>query len=156
MLHRRSRLAARFLAISLLAATLFTVDSLASPDTAEARCAGVNNPVRSTFSYNGTVRASETAGADTCNGNNFYAGVLKDESSDGYCVSVWFHEVGMVDWSRAGRACGGTVTISWQDGNGNSRVYEQFCIDRTSMPGHYTCGWGTQVGIQYYGTNYGY
>jgi hypothetical protein len=70
MLHRRRRLAASFLAIGLLAATLFTVDSLAFPDTAEARCNGVNNPVRSTFSYNGVLRVSETPVSGTCNANN--------------------------------------------------------------------------------------
>jgi hypothetical protein len=46
MIHRRRRLAARFLAVGLLAAPLFTVDSVTSPRPAEARCNGVNNPVQ--------------------------------------------------------------------------------------------------------------
>lgn len=90
MLHRRRWLAARFLAVGLLAATLSAVDSLASPTPAEARCAGNGNPVRSTFSYNGKVRVSETPVTGTCNGNNIYTGVLKDESRDANCVSIYF------------------------------------------------------------------
>jgi len=62
MTHRLRRLAARFLAISLLAATLYAVDSLASPRPAEARCNGVNNPVWSNFVW-GYLRASETPSA---------------------------------------------------------------------------------------------
>ena len=61
MTHRR-RLAARFLTISLLATTLFAVDSLASPSPAEARCMGVKNPVTSWFAYGGIQRVSETPG----------------------------------------------------------------------------------------------
>ena len=69
MLHRRRSLAARFLVISLLAVTLFAVDSLASPSPAEARCIGVGNPVSSWFAPfgDGVTRVSETAGFDTCN-----------------------------------------------------------------------------------------
>jgi hypothetical protein len=78
------------LAVSLLAATLFTVDSLASPNPAEARCQGVNNPVTSWMNYNGYKRVSETPAAGTCNKNDLYAGVLKDERADGLCVVVEF------------------------------------------------------------------
>jgi hypothetical protein len=59
MLHRCRRLAVRFLAISLLAATPYAVDSVALPSPAEARCAGNGNQVVSTFVHNGIVRASE-------------------------------------------------------------------------------------------------
>jgi hypothetical protein len=75
MLHRRHRLAARFFAIGLLAATLFTVDSLASPSPAEARCTGVNNPVKSTFRYDRVaVQVSETPAAGTCTGTTSIQG----------------------------------------------------------------------------------
>ena len=74
MLHRRRRLAAGFLALSLLAATLYTVDSLASPSPAEARCTGEGSPVYSWYRYAGDLVASETPGAGTCNGNNIYSG----------------------------------------------------------------------------------
>jgi hypothetical protein len=74
MLHRGRRLAASLLGVGLLAATLFAVDSLTLPSPAEARCMGEGNPVYSWFSHAGAVRASETPGAGTCNGNNVYTG----------------------------------------------------------------------------------
>lgn len=156
MSHRRRRLAARFLAIGLFAATLFTVDSLAASRPAEARCIGEDNPVQSWWKYLYVVRATETAGFDTCDKNNYYTGFLKDESADGYCVSVWFLEADLTSWQLAGRVCGvgKTVSVTWQDRNGNSTVYEQFCVDPVSNPRHYICGWGN--GLDNYATNYGY
>jgi hypothetical protein len=158
MLHRRRRLVARFLAISLLAATLFTVDSLTSPDTAEARCKGQGNPFWSYFSYNGAIRVSENPYDGTCNGNNIYTGLLKDESSDGLCVSVKFKEAGF-DWMipDGGTVCGygGTSRFEWRDINGNSLVYQQFCLANPNT-GFAVCGWGNQVGNQYSAQNWGY
>lgn len=164
MLHRLRRLTARFLAIGLLAATLFTVDSLASPSPAEARCNGEGNPVWSNFVW-GYLRASETPTAGTCNGNNTYTGVLKDERADGYCVSVWFQETGTGGWvtPSGGTVCGNNheSTFSWTDRNGNSYVYEQFCVERESTGELVRCGWGTQSAppSQYggpYGVNHGF
>jgi hypothetical protein len=160
MLHRRHHLAARFLAISLLAATLYAVDSLASPSPAEARCTGVNQPVKSTFIVSGRTVASETPVTGTCNGNQLYSAVLRDESADGYCVYVQFKEVG-IDWTPAvppGALCGGSASFEWRDGNSNSYVYEPFCIQPLSG-GAYTCGWGTGVGTYAnspYGVNQGF
>jgi hypothetical protein len=134
MMHRRHRLAARFLAIVLLAATLYAVDSLASPSPAEARCTGVNQPVKSTFIVGGRTVASETPLTGTCNGNQLYQGVLRDESADGYCVYVQFKETG-IDWTPAvppGALCGGSASFEWRDRNDNSRVYEWFCIQPRS------------------------
>jgi hypothetical protein len=152
------RLAARFFAIGLLAATLFTVDSLASPSPAEARCTGVGNPVKSTFSYGGGVAASETPLTGTCNGNQLYSGVLKDERADGYCVSVQFKETGY-EWGDYAVVCGNdnTLAFDYRDKNNNSRAYQRFCL-YTAPPNSRlrTCGWGTQVGFGYYGTNWGY
>ena len=152
MLHRRRWLAARFLAVGLLAATLYTVDSLASRRPAEARCAGNGNPVRSTFSYGGTVRVSETPVAGTCDGDNIYRGTLKDERGDGNCVSVWFWEAS-IGWHRAASTCGGTATFQWDDRNHDSRAYEELCIYNDNT-GFSACGWGTQE--DGYGVNYGY
>ena len=153
--HRLRRLAARFFAISLLAATLFTVDSLASPSPAEARCNGQGNPVWSNFVH-GVLRVSETPGAGTCDGSNIYTGVLKDERADGYCVEVRFKETG-TSWLLAGSVCGAgsTTTFQWQDRNGNSYAYQKFCYWPVSDPGDPgVCGWGTTVGG--YGINQGY
>ena len=155
MSHRLRRLAARFLALSLLAATLFAVDSLASPSPAEARCTGVSHPVTSLFAWNGgSERVSETPTAGTCNRNNIYTGVLKDTRADGYCVSVWFKETG-IEWTQApgGYVCGSgsTSTFQWEDLNGNSTVYQQFCIESPSVA---ICGWGNNTGG--YATNSGY
>jgi hypothetical protein len=161
MLHRGHRLAARVLAVGLLAATLYAVDSLAFPDTAEARCAGTGNPVRSTFSYAGTVRVSETPVTGTCNNNQLYQGILKDEYRDGRCVSVLFKEADMVDWEIAETVCGvgETTPFEWRDRNDNSRVYQTFCaVDPGANPAA-VCGWGTQASTivgRYYGTNYGF
>jgi hypothetical protein len=160
MLHRRRRLAVRLLAVGLLAVTLSAVDLLTFSDTAEARCAGNGNPVRSTFSYGGTVRVSETPLDGTCNGNNIYRGTLRDERADGNCVEVWFKETGTGGaWISppGGTACGGSSTFEWDDRNGNSRVYQTFCIHNPD-DGFSACGWGTQVGLmgQYFGENYGY
>jgi len=157
--HRRRRVAARFLVIGLLAATLFTVDSLTSTRPAEARCNGVNKPVWSYYDYSGYLRASETPGAGTCNGNQVYTGVLKDERADGYCVSVWFMEAGTAGgWIRApgGHVCGAgsTSTFQWKDGNGNSRVYQRFCIEQLTTGILVGCGWDSAP--DGYGTNYGY
>jgi hypothetical protein len=160
MLHRRHRLAARFLAISLLAATLYAVDSLASPSPAEARCTGVNQPVQSTFIVSGRTRVSETPVSDTCNGNQLYQGVLRDEAADGYCVAVQFKETG-IDWTYpVGYVCGSdnTRSFEWRDRNSNSYVYQRFCILPQSGGG-YTCGWGTGVGNYEnspYGVNQGF
>jgi hypothetical protein len=168
MLHRSRRLTARFLAIGLLAATLFTVDSLASPSPAQARCNGVNNPVYSWFRYNrAAVQASETPGAGTCNGNNTYSGQLKDEAQDGYCVSVWFQETGTGGWvppdsgSIVVCGAGNKATFSWNDRNGNSYVYEQFYVHRASDLVAVACGWGDQwappsLAGGPYGVNHGY
>jgi hypothetical protein len=149
MSHRLQRLAARFFAVSLLAATLFTVDSLASPSPAEARCKGVNTPVYSWYSPGEGVAGSETPGTGTCNGNNIYSGVLKDEKADGYCVLVHFREAGR-QWGEGfpvgGNVCGNNNTSSFQyeDVNGNSYVYQQFCIYRASDLVITECGWGNE------------
>jgi hypothetical protein len=157
MIHRRHRLAARFLAISLLAATLFTVDSLTSPSPAEARCTGVNNPVTSTFRYDrAAVQVSETPAAGTCNGNNAYTGVLKDTEQDGYCVGVKFRETDTY-WARVGYVCGAGKTdrFEWYDLQyNNSRAYETLCVYRASDGVEVACGWGSDTGG--YGTNWGY
>lgn len=155
MLHRRRRLAASFLTIGLLAATLFAVDSLALPSPAEARCNGVSNPIRSNFIW-GYERVSETPSGGTCNGNNIYTGVIKDERADGYCGSVWFKEAGL-PWIRpsGGRVCGvgNTSSFQWYDQNGNSYVYEQFCVEHINGD-IVVCGWGSTVNG--YGVNHGY
>ena len=157
MLDRRRRLAARFFAIGLLAAMLFTVDSLSLPSPAEARCTGVNNPVRSTFSYGGGVAVSETPVSGTCNGNQLYTAILKDERADGYCVFVEFMEAGG-GWTIPddGAVCyeGNTARFEWRDSNNNSRVYEHLCLLRDGPPYDIHCGWGTREGD--YGTNWGY
>jgi hypothetical protein len=166
MTHRLRRLAARFFAISLLAATLFTVDSLASPSPAEARCTGQGSPVYSWFRWNNAaVQGSETPGQSTCDGSNIYTGVLKDERADGYCVSVWFQESGTQGWSRpaGGYVCGAgnQTTFQWRDRNGNSYVYQQFCLHAASDGITERCGWGTQHDFptEYggpYGVNHGF
>jgi hypothetical protein len=158
MRHRRRRLAASFLTIGLLAATLYAIDSLALPSTAEARCMGVNNPVTSWFAWNGSKRVSETPGAGTCNGNNIYSGVVKDELADGYCVEVQFKETG-IDWTipDGGAVCGSgnTSSFQWNDLNNNSYVYQRFCIWPISNPAVTTaCGWGNDTGG--YAANSGY
>jgi hypothetical protein len=161
MLHRGRRLAARFLAIGLLAATLYAVDSLAAPSPAEARCKGVNTPVYSWFSPGEGVAASETPGTGTCNNNNIYSGVLKDEKADGYCVWVLFMETGS-PWRPAGsRVCGNnnTGTFQYEDFNGNSRVYQKFCLQTLNAPYHEICGWGNDVETPsnpVYALNWGY
>jgi hypothetical protein len=75
-------------------------------------------------------------------------------------VSVWKNDGGQ-GWfiPAGGRVCGANSTSSfqWQDYNGNYQAYEQFCIDKQSDPNDEPiCGWGTQVGDQYYGLNNGY
>jgi hypothetical protein len=156
------RLAARFFAIGLLAATLFTVDSLASPSPAEARCTGVNRPVRSTFSPGGLLAASETPEFGTCNGNQTYTATIRDEDLDGFCVEVQFKETG-IGWTTPayGWACGyGSVSrFSWRDVNSNSYSYQRFCIWQQDTGATY-CGWGTAYvqgrGDSPYGVNSGY
>ena len=163
MINRLRRLAARFLAIGLVAATLFTVDSLASPSPAEARCGGVNNPLWSYIAWDGYA-ASDSPGAGTCNGNQIYTGVLKDVQIDGYCVQVWIRD-GNEPWTNYfDRVCGygNEVTFQYHDINGNSRFYEKFCLV-AQTPGVFperVCGWGTAVGYSIvdspYGINYGF
>jgi hypothetical protein len=154
MLDRRRRLAARFLAVGLLAATLFAVDSLSSPSPAEARCGGPNNPIRSTYSPfgDGVVRATETAFVDTCNGNDTYQGVLEDTRADGYCVSVQFANGDFV-WYEAASVCGvgNTNWFSFTDSNHNSRLYEQLCVFNIAYE---ECGWGEF--FEAYGLNWGF
>jgi hypothetical protein len=167
MSHRLRRLTARFLAVGLLAATLFTVDSLAASSPAEARCIGQGNPVYSWFRWNNAeIQASETPGQGTCNGNDTYSGQLKDEAQDGYCVSVWFREAGL-NWTLPDSGpdilCGNgnKATITWNDRNGNSYVYQQFCLHTASNLANVRCGWGTQHAAPSpsggpYGVNSGY
>jgi hypothetical protein len=158
MINRRRRLAARFLAIGLLAATLFAVDSLASPSPAEARCTGVGNEVRSTFSYGGGVAVSETPVTGTCNGNSLYTAVVKDTRADGYCVRVEFFETGYPFWfSPAGSyVCGygNTSSFEFRETNDNSRAYERLCLSPQDDFDNKICGWGTVRGD--YGTNWGF
>jgi hypothetical protein len=155
MFDRRRRLAASLLAVGLLAATLFAVDALALPSPAEARCGGEGVAVTSWFSYGGTLRVSETPRAGTCNGNNVYTGVLKDERADGYCVSVWFKD-GIYPWNSAAKVCGvgKTVTFQWADRNGNHQAYEQFCIEPVDPTKRMICGWFDYV--DGYALNWGY
>jgi hypothetical protein len=154
MLDRRHRLVARFLAIGLLTATLYTVDSLALPSPAEARCMGQGNPVHSWFAYGGGKAASETPGHGTCNGNDIYSGVLKDERADGLCPSVWFNDAGQ-GWFQApgGYVCGygNTSSFQWNDRNNNSTVYERLCLENEDT---FVCGWGSVRGD--YATNWGF
>jgi hypothetical protein len=164
MTHRLRRLAAKFFAISLLAATLFTVDSLASPTPAEARCNGVTHPVRSNFIW-GYERVSETPRTNTCDGNNTYTGILKDERADGFCGSVWFRESGTGNqWLSppGGKVCGNgnTSTFQWTDRNSNSYVYQQFCAELENGELR-RCGWGTNdappsLSGGPYGVNHGF
>jgi len=157
MLDRRRRLVARFLAIGLLAAMLFTADSLTSPSPAEARCNGEGNPVTSTFSYGGHTRVSETPVSGTCNGNDLYRGVLKDAYPDGYCVSVWFEIPGQ-GWFLpfGGNVCGSgnTSTFEWNDTNDNHQSYQRFCIDKATNHEIVACGWGSVIGAK--GLNHGF
>jgi hypothetical protein len=156
MLHRHRRLAARLLAVSLLAATLYAVDALAAPSPAEARCKGVNTPVYSWFSPGEGVAASETPGTGTCNNNNIYSAVVKDEKADGYCVWVLFRETG-TPWRTVGsRVCGkgNTTTIQYEDFNGNSRADQKFCLQTLNPPYESICGWGNS--IEGYALNWGY
>jgi hypothetical protein len=157
MLDRRRRLAASLLAVGLLAASLFAVDSLALPSPAEARCKGEGNPVTSWFRLNGHVRVTERAAIGTCNGNNDYAGFLTDEFADGYCVGVQVKETGY-NWVFApgGQVCGtgNTSFVEWTDTNRNSYIYERLCIWPLSDPATRICGWGDQVGG--YATNWGF
>lgn len=159
MLDRGRRLAARLLAVGLLAATLCTVDSLALPSPAEARCAGNGNPVVSSMSYGGVVRVSEDPVTGTCNENQTYTAVLEDRSADGNCVHIFFRETGDT-WRPVASSCGGPgVRFTYVDNNGNSRAYEMFCLVRDAPPYPIVaCGWGTSAGAfgQYFGTNYGY
>ena len=157
MPHRRHRLAARLLAIGLLAATLYTADSLALPSPAEARCTGVNNPVYSWFAQvPGSVSASETPAAGTCNGNNIYTGVLKDEKTDGWCARVRFRETGL-PWITYGEVCGNgnTDRFEYHDQHlNNSRAYQQFCLYRETNPDQFFCGWGNEP--DGFATNWGF
>jgi hypothetical protein len=143
MLDRRRRLAARFLAIGLLAAMLFTADSLSLPSPAEARCTGVGNPVRSTFSYGGGVAVSETPVSGTCNGNQLYTEVIKDERADGYCVFIEFMEAGggcertPVVGPRVMRVRGGGWSRPWRSrlGSGSrGRCGAGGCCTRSASP----------------------
>lgn len=160
MSHRRRRLAARLLAISLLAATLFTVDSLASPSPAEARCAGVNHPVTSTMNYNGYKRVSETPGGGTCNNNDLYTGVLKDERADGLCVVVQF-EIPNQGWflpqNGTSIVCGvgNTGRFEWNDTNDNHQSYQRFCVTTTDYI-IVACGWGNSIEPGAKGLNHGF
>jgi hypothetical protein len=161
MNHRLLRLAARFLAVGLLAATLSMVDSLTFPDTAEARCAGNGNPVNSTMSYGGVVRVSDDPVTGTCNENQLYTAVLKDRRADGNCVEVFFGETvpGGIRWLRAAYTCGPDVRFEYRDINDNSRAYQTFCIYDRDTFATVACGWGNSTSLtlgQYYGTNYGY
>jgi hypothetical protein len=157
MLHRRHRLAARFLAISLLAATLYAVDSLASPSPAEARCMGQGNPVYSWFrNTRPAIQVSETPAAGTCDGNNVYTGVLKDEEQDGWCAGVRFRETGF-QFVTVAVVCGAgnTERFEWRDLHlNNSRAYQQLCIHRESNQQQFVCGWGNDPDA--YATNWGY
>jgi hypothetical protein len=162
MIRRGHRLAARFLAIGVLAATLFTVDSLASPSPAEARCKGVDTPVYSWFAYGGGVAASETPGTGTCNNNNIYSGTLKDTRADGLCVYVLFMEAGHPWVTASTRVCGNgnTGTFQWEDVNGNHQAYEKFCLQQLNSPyDTVACGWGNDVDYPdrpVYALNWGY
>jgi hypothetical protein len=156
MFDRRRRLAASLLAVGLLAATLFAVDALALPSPAEARCGGEGVAVTSWFGYGGTLRVSETPGTGTCNGNNVYTAVLKDERADGYCASVYFKD-GIYPWTRAAKICGvgSTLTFQWDDRNGNHQAYEQLCMEPASDPTKpIICGWLNNV--DGYALNWGY
>jgi hypothetical protein len=159
MLHRLRRLAARLLAVGLLAATLFVADSLALPSPAEARCAGVNRPVRSTFTVD-VLRAYDSPLSGTCNGNQVYGAILYDARGDGFCVEVQFKETGIA-WTRPayGLACGGSSYFEWRDRNGNSYSYQRFCI-WSRVTGSVYCGWGDRFSAGYgpspYGVNSGY
>jgi hypothetical protein len=144
--------------IGLLAATLFTVDSVTSRSPAEARCMGVNNPVTSWFAFEGIQRVSETPGAGTCNGNNIYSGVVKDERQDGFCAGVFFKETGSGGWGTppGGVICGvgHTSSFQWEDTNGNSYVYQRLCVLRASNLVIVACGWGNS--LDGYAANSGY
>ena len=166
MSNRLRRLAAKSLAVALLAATLFVADSLTSPSPAEARCVGVNHPAKSDLRWGPTyIRVTETPAAGTCNGNQTYTTTLRKESIDDYCAELWIKD-GNEPWTNYLEVCLYHEEIrnwSYRDVNGNSRFYQQFCL-RGRSPGVFpqlVCGWGTEIGYSVgagspYGTNYGF
>jgi len=155
MISRSRRFGTSLVALGLLAATLFAVQSLATPGTAEARCNGVTKPVRSNFVWGGVERVSETPRTNTCDGNQTYTATLRDEAQDGYCVSVWFEDAGYISRSSAVCGNGNYLVFASTDINGNSYSYEWFCVHPASHPGDIAaCGWGGAV--DGYGVNHGY
>lgn len=143
-------------ALLALAALFVQVVLFAAP--AEARCAGVNQPVTSTLAPNGITYVSETPVSGTCNDNGLYQATFKSYYA-GWRAVVWIQNGGV--WTAH---WGGfdTATYSYNYTDPNSHSYISLCLD----DGHGTtyCGWGTNYiyssngayDLTYFGVNQGF
>lgn len=142
----RKRFASGLLAVGLLSTTLFVVDSMASPESADARCSG-GTRITSEYWQHGVRVAHETPLAGTCDGDNIYRATLVDSAAnDGRLAAVWFQDGG-TGWHRVA-ITGTSVGYTYADTNGTSRSHMRLCASGVG------CGWGHARDA--YGTNHGY
>lgn len=144
----RSRRAAGLAATSLAAAAVFAGGVVLTASPAQARCAGVGNPVpASTYVVNGIVKVKDVAKPGTCDGDNQYRFTLIDAHHDGVSVSMKARD-GNLGWRTIAQTSSETgQDFIYNDVNNTSNFHEQLCFGSN-------CGWGTTAGG--YGTNYGF
>jgi hypothetical protein len=143
---RVNRFGTGFAVVTLMAAGLFSLGSIASPGSASARCAGVGNPVVSDFWYGGVKQVEESPAAGTCNGNSDYRATLRDTNQDGRFVSVQYRDAGY-DWRRIADTTS-SEEYRYFDRNNNSHAHIRLCVSGLG------CGWGYEPGG--YGVNDGF
>jgi hypothetical protein len=148
---RRCRVA--FAAIIIVAPAIFLVQSAILPGVAEARCAGVHNPITSTLEPGGVTYVSETPDTGTCNNNNTYQAFFRSHFA-GWRATVWIQNNNV--WS----GWGGNYNTSWyyySYGDNNSHSLIHLCLDNGSQ---WYCGWGRSYAPffthAYNGVNHGF
>lgn len=132
----------------ILLPSVVAVQTIVTSGPAEARCAGVNSYVTSTYVLSGTEMVREYPKWGSCNNNNLYTGYLV--ASRPGMAEVYIQNNG--SWSRVATCVYGHVCeYSYRDDNSNT--YMRLCH---YFDGSRWCGWGTSSSPDAKGRNHGY
>jgi hypothetical protein len=116
------RLRSILAAVSAVAATSLAIIGVqaVAAQPASAICKGTGSPVHVYLYYGGNLVADETVQYNsTCDNDNYYAGKVRDDRTDGHCAYARYYDAGT--WSTQGVACttGSYANYSFRDRNGD-------------------------------------
>lgn len=158
---RTARFRRAVLALLTVAPLVFVGQATVGAGTAEARCAGIGNPVAGSLVINGYTYITETPASNTCDGNRNYITTLQVLISSGWRASIVYSDArGNVCWCGWYTGYNSTpVTV----GEGASVCcYTRITLCLDDGLGNWYCGYGsnyvydTTWRATYYGDHTGY